>query len=172
MTSKYDGDGIKKYGRPPINFVIVLDTSGSMECSFSNDTSASKIQIAKESLVTLLKHLHPEDRFALIGFTEKATVVQDLKKWGECNQEALKTGILDLQASGGTNLEAGFQCAMDMFDNLEKNTNMNEEKYESRIMYLTDMNPTAGCTNKDGLFGEITCDSQCVHDIHWSGIGL
>lgn len=37
LNSKYDGDGIKRFGRRPVNLVFVLDTSGSMDSGFSGD---------------------------------------------------------------------------------------------------------------------------------------
>ncbi len=47
----FDGEGIRKYGRPKLNLVIVLDISGSMSSSFDDTSQAvdnrSKIAIAK-----------------------------------------------------------------------------------------------------------------------------
>ena len=46
LISKYDGEGIKKFGRPNAKIVILLDISGSM--------SGEKLETAKDCLVELL----------------------------------------------------------------------------------------------------------------------
>jgi hypothetical protein len=39
LNSKYDGDGIRKHGRPRAKVVFVLDVSGSMTLEFDKGTS-------------------------------------------------------------------------------------------------------------------------------------
>lgn len=55
FNSKYDGVG-SKVERPSLNLVIALDVSGSMGETFKGETSKMKIQVAQESLLTLLKY--------------------------------------------------------------------------------------------------------------------
>ncbi len=53
MNSKLDGDGLKKHGgRPPVNLVIILDVSGSMDSSFADKGDLKKLEVAKTSLIT------------------------------------------------------------------------------------------------------------------------
>ncbi len=53
MNSKLDGAGLKNHGgRPPVNLVIILDVSGSMNFSFADKGELNKLAVAKSSLVT------------------------------------------------------------------------------------------------------------------------
>lgn len=54
-SSCLDGEGLKKIGRPNLNLTILLDISGSMSNTFSGTgETKSKLEIAKESILTLL----------------------------------------------------------------------------------------------------------------------
>lgn len=56
FNSKYNGQGIVQ-GRPKLNLVIALDVSGSMGSPFQGETNKSKLDVAKESIITLLCQL-------------------------------------------------------------------------------------------------------------------
>jgi hypothetical protein len=100
MNSKYDGDGIKSFGRPPVKVIVLLDISGSMGCPFQEGEvihllirlrllspssspfsspspspfpcnwlkSRSKLEVAKESLFSILDQLKQNDHFGLVLF--------------------------------------------------------------------------------------------------------
>ena len=72
MTSKYDGNGIKKFGRAKCKLVIVLDISGSMGDSFNYKETKSKLDIAKSVMKSMLEHISPEDYYSLILFDDVA----------------------------------------------------------------------------------------------------
>lgn len=62
-------DGLYKHGgRPALNLVIVLDISGSMGDRFNSTEESSKLDVAKNSILTLLTKLNERDRFGLILF--------------------------------------------------------------------------------------------------------
>ena len=66
----------------PIDMVVVLDVSGSMnrnmECSSSSDVARNRLHVAKDSLKALLKRLRGNDRFGLATFTNVGTVLHNL----------------------------------------------------------------------------------------------
>ena len=64
--SKYDGEGIKKYGRPPAKVVVVLDISGSM---------GGYIKIVTNTLLNMLNRLGPDDYLGIVLFDDVAEVL-------------------------------------------------------------------------------------------------
>jgi hypothetical protein len=87
--------GITDFQRKKLNLVVVLDFSGSMGSPFDeyyydrfgnkveqkgdeSSMSKTKMQIADESVVALLSHLKPEDRFGLVIFSDDAFLVDPL----------------------------------------------------------------------------------------------
>ncbi len=69
FVSKYDGIGIKKYGRPPAKVVIVLDISGSM---------SGYMETVRTTLLNMLSKLRPDDYFGIVLFDNVAEVLQDM----------------------------------------------------------------------------------------------
>ncbi|KAJ5078364.1 inter-alpha-trypsin inhibitor heavy chain h3 [Anaeramoeba ignava] len=158
MKSKYDGEGIKKFGRPLINCVIVLDISGSMSMSFTgdwkrNENTSSKLEVAKRTIIGLTEHLKDDDYLGIVIFDDDAEVLIPLQKFGEMDMEKFKKTMKELDTRGGTNLEEGFIEGSRMIENHLKKFKGDEMKeYEHRILYLTDAHPTTGETRSDGLF--------------------
>lgn len=77
FNSKYDGEGIRTHGRPVINLVVALDISGSMSSSFVGDDesgeSASKLDVAKESILSILSQLKVSYLIVLLNICRKMT---------------------------------------------------------------------------------------------------
>ncbi len=78
FTSKYDGDGIKKYGRVPTKLIIVLDISGSME---------GYMKIVKNTLLNMLNRLGQNDYLGIILFDDVADILLEMQKWSELEKE-------------------------------------------------------------------------------------
>ncbi|MDD2755163.1 MAG: hypothetical protein PHS80_06490, partial [Methanothrix sp.] len=87
--------GMTDFQRKKLNLVVVLDFSGSMGSPFDEyyydrfgnrveqkddeaGNSKTKMQIADESVVALLNHLKPEDRFGMVLFSDDAFLVDPL----------------------------------------------------------------------------------------------
>jgi len=96
-------------GRPagrPLNLVLVLDNSGSME-------RADRVQIIRQALRVLANQLQPQDKLSVITFARTARLVADGitgDKAGEVTE-----AVSGLTPEGGTNLEEamnlGYQTA-------------------------------------------------------------
>jgi len=163
------------FKRPKLNLVVVLDISGSMGARFNryyydhgkktkNSDTKSKMQIANEAIVSMMKHLKPEDRFGVVLFDHEAYPVKPLRKVAATDMEAIKGHILALREKGGTNWSAGYKMGLHYFDNIPK------EGYENRIIFITDAMPNSGELNKDRLFG--MAKHAAKKGIHTTYIGV
>jgi len=107
------------FARPKTNFVVVLDISGSMSSSFdqyyydnfgkrieasAEESRKSKMQVANESLQALVNQLKPEDRLAIVLFSDDAVVAKPLRLVGETDLASLKKHIADIMPTNGTNM--------------------------------------------------------------------
>ncbi|UJR29673.1 hypothetical protein I4U23_017221 [Adineta vaga] len=141
LNSCYDGPGIRS-NNVRLELVITLDVSGSMSDRFEGEPGRTKVQIAQQSLLTLLKQLSPDDALGIVLFNSTATVLHPIEKVSSINKEQLEKDILKLRADGGTNITEAVKCATDLYHRRdEKNTNLkdNNHKISRRIFFLTDM---------------------------------
>jgi len=162
------------FKRPKLNLVVVLDISGSMGSRFDhyyydgkqrkNSDTKSKMQIANEAIVSMMKHLKPEDRFGVVLFDNNAYPVKRLRSVATTDMEAIKGHILALRQRGGTNWSAGYKTGLRYFDKVSK------EGYENRIIFITDAMPNSGELDKNRLFGMAKKASK--KGIHTTYIGV
>ena len=167
----------KHFERKKLNLVVVLDISNSMDSPFDqfyetdiykqlsncdewpwNVTSEwkkkSKLEIAKEAIIGLIKHLNSDDKFGMVLFSAKAYIAKKLDCISNTNISSLCANIMNIVELGGTNFEAGFKKGVKLFSNYhnDNNNNNNNNEYENRILYLTDAIPTHGSIKKGKLF--------------------
>ncbi|MCA1829075.1 MAG: VWA domain-containing protein [Myxococcales bacterium] len=89
--------------RVPVNAVMILDRSGSMH--------GMKIERAREAARALVQALGPEDRFAIVDFSNRArVVVPSTAATLDAKANALAL-ISAIQPGGGTNMSAAFDAA-------------------------------------------------------------
>jgi len=156
------------FKRNTLNLVIVLDISGSMGCSFGGG-GKTKMDIANTCLCSLLDHLNGDDRFGLVLFDTSADVFQPLSMVKKMDVAALKQRIVSqVKTRGGTDLECGYLAAKKMLDDIDKSED--DIVRSSRIIYLTDMNPNRGITDKNGLLG--LTKTYTEQDIYSTFIGV
>ncbi|QMU54891.1 MAG: VWA domain-containing protein [Nitrosopumilus sp.] len=178
--------GLKQsdFERKKLNLVVVLDVSGSMDSPFnryhydqygnrvyygnvSDDYTKSKIKVATESLASLIDNLNDDDKLSIVLFSNNAHLSKPLESMETTDKEQLKKNILQIYASGGTNMASGIQMGTSQFDEM---SDSNQFEYENRIIFLTDAMPNIGETRDDGLFGMIKDNAD--KNIHTTVIGI
>eukprot|EP01130_Rhizamoeba_saxonica_P010724 TRINITY_DN441_c0_g1_i3.p1 TRINITY_DN441_c0_g1~~TRINITY_DN441_c0_g1_i3.p1 ORF type:complete len:526 (-),score=132.58 TRINITY_DN441_c0_g1_i3:189-1766(-) len=141
FNSKCDGLGIDEYGRPALDLVLALDISGSMNSPFPGDNiSKSKIQVAKECILSFLSQIRDNDQFSLIVFNKTPSVIQPLQKWSDIDKDGLYTKIQGLRAGGGTTITNTMDMATSFYGQIT------DEERSRRIFFFTDME----VSNQDG----------------------
>lgn len=177
--------GIKEedFKRKKLNLVIVLDISGSMGSPFNqyyydrfgneveldeNESSdKTKMEIASKSVVALLDHLEDDDTFGMVLFDDQSYRAKPISQVGDTDMQAIKDHILEIQDSGGTNMEAGMEEGTELFREL---TELDPEEYENRIIFITDAQPNMGDTSEEGLAGMI--DKNAEKSIYTTFVGV
>ncbi|MEW6160121.1 MAG: von Willebrand factor type A domain-containing protein [Verrucomicrobiota bacterium] len=90
----------------PLNLVVLLDNSGSME-------RPDRVQVVRTALQVLARRLQPHDRISVVTFSRTPRLVVDGLEGGKPGE--LLARILNLNPEGGTNLEealkAGYETA-------------------------------------------------------------
>lgn len=94
--------------RRPTDVVIVLDRSGSM--------AGEKIEHARAAVRELLGQLGPEDRFALVTYSDGADIAVPLSPVDEGARAAWIGTIAEIQPNGSTNMSSGLDLGLDLID--------------------------------------------------------
>jgi Ca-activated chloride channel family protein len=178
--------GIKDFQRKKLNLMVVLDYSGSMGSPFDQyyydrfgnmmeanpsgrESSKTKMQIADESVVALLDHLRPDDRFGMVIFSDDAFLLDPLTDMADKNPDRLKSSILGIRETYGTNMEAGMQAGTAQFDRLLP---QGGSEYENRIIFLTDAMPNLGETGDLPLYRMLEENARKGIYTTFIGIGM
>jgi Ca-activated chloride channel family protein len=172
------------FARKKLNLMLVLDISGSMSSPFdayyydrfgkkpkveepAPDRSTTKLEAAKASLIALLDHLRPDDRFGLVLFDQYAYTALTMRPVAARNMATVKAHIRKLDARGGTHLDAGLAQATTLMGAVK---DADPTEFESRIVFLTDAMPNLGNTS-DKAFLERIADNARSR-IHTTVIGI
>lgn len=182
--------GIKEddFARKKLNLVVVLDISGSMGSPFNEyyydsfgnelpvdgwedlteeERAKTKMDIANESVVALTKHLSDEDRFGMVLFDDEAYLAKPMNLVGETDMDAIRDHILEIDDQGSTNMEDGYDMAMEL---LKEYADADQNEYENRIIFLTDAQPNTGSIGRGDLV-ELTEDAA-EESVYTSFIGV
>lgn len=163
------------FKRKNLNLVLVLDISGSMQSGFNSyyynleeeNESKTKMQVAKESINMLIDRLGPNDSLGIVLFESDSAVAKKLNLNSNTDLDAIKSHILEITSAGGTNFEAGYKDATELFEDYEL---INNEDYENRIIVLTDAMPNTGDTSEDGLLSMVKENAD--NEIYTTFIGI
>ncbi|MDQ1282479.1 MAG: Ca-activated chloride channel [Euryarchaeota archaeon] len=176
--------GIQDFQRKKLNLVVVLDFSGSMGSPFDeyyydrfgkkidgettgSGESKTKMQIADESVVALIDHLKPDDRFGMVVFSDEAFLLDPLTTVADKDEKRQKSRILSIKETYGTNMEAGMEKGTALFDQYLE---ADKSEYENRIIFLTDAMPNIGETGDIALYRML--DDNADHGIYTTFIGI
>ena len=113
------------------DLVLVLDQSGSMH--------GEKIEQAKRALRYVVQSLNPDDRFAILSFSDTTSSVSPSLAPATAEAVAAACSWIDsVRASGGTNLDLAVTQALRLFE---------DDSRPRFLILLTDGEPTVGETD-------------------------
>ena len=124
--------------RPPLNLVLLIDTSGSMG-------PENRLPLAKKAFRLLIDTLQPRDRVSMVVYAGSAGAVLEPTSGAE---KAKINGALDQLQSGGST--AGGQGLALAYTMAERNFDANAV---NRVMIATDGDFNVGITNPSELEG-------------------
>ena len=122
----------------PKDVVLVIDISGSMD-------DGRRIILAKEAATTIIDTLTVADRFAIVLFSDEASLMGDetgLIRATAGNKELMIEAIKSLEPKGGTNFYDAFNMAFNAIDETIKNERTSG--CNVAVLFLTDGVITVG----------------------------
>lgn len=123
------------YQRPPLDLVVVVDTSGSM----SQDARLDKVKVG---LHTLIDELEQTDRLSIVTFS---TNVEAIEPFGlELDRPKLHDLVDELVPNGGTNIYAGLDAGFGQLD-------LAPREHQRRVIFLSDGLATEGNTSGQAI---------------------
>lgn len=150
--------GLKEdeFERKKLNLVIVLDVSGSMSSPFDEyyydraghkkslhftEKNIQKMEVAKDSICSILDNLNSGDRLGIVLFNERAHLLQPMGRVNSGEIDDVIDQVHKIRADGSTNLASGMKMATEM---VSKYRGANPDEYENRIIFITDAMPNTG----------------------------
>ncbi|MFN4218525.1 MAG: VIT and vWA domain-containing protein [Candidatus Bipolaricaulia bacterium] len=140
----------------PKDIVFVIDVSGSM--------GGEKIQQAKQSLKYALGKLTPQDRVAIVAFSDTVTEFSSQLLSGDgLDRSQLEAFVDKLEAGGGTNINDALLRGLSFFVPNER---------LKMLVFLTDGLPTTGETDVNQIIENVTAkNAQLNARIFCFGVG-
>lgn len=111
---------------PQLTLVYIIDRSGSM--GIPGPSGVENIELAKEAMIRSIDFLQPTDRAGVVSFDTGASWIADIQP--VLDRFGLQTLIGTLRASGGTDIQTGYNLAADALTT--------ESSTRKHIILLTD----------------------------------
>lgn len=108
--------------RLPLNFVLLLDHSGSM--------AGDKLHTMKQAVNRIIDQLNQNDILSIVTFETRTKILIPAMPVGE--REMIKNRVDQIQDAGGTNLAPALRAALDQV------SRHHTENYINRLVLLTD----------------------------------
>jgi Ca-activated chloride channel family protein len=166
------------FERPPLELVVALDVSGSMNSPFDDyyhdeqgrrrevETGGqTKLAAATASLCALTERLDDDDRLGVVLYDHRAHVAKPLRDVGATDMDAVRRHVRDVSAGGGTNLADGFEAAADLLRGGDADA-------ERRVLFMTDMMPDTGTTDEEALVDLFADAAETGIHTTFVGMGL
>lgn len=124
----------------PKDIVFVVDVSGSMD--------GEKLQQAKQSLKYAIGKLSPQDRVAVVAFSDTVTEFSAQLVSGDgLDRSQLEAFVDKLEATGGTNINDALLRGLSLFESNDR---------LKMLVFLTDGLPTTGETDVTQIVKNVT----------------
>lgn len=142
MTAQAMGKEVETTKVKPMDIVLVLDQSGSMEDKFSDGTRQSTMKKAVNSFIGEVAAKYSKDanhHMAIVTFSDEAKTLAEwtaVDKNGEATLISKISGLTDTP-SGATNVGAGMELAQNLM-----NSSKDEEGRLKTVIVFTDGVPT------------------------------
>jgi Ca-activated chloride channel family protein len=130
----------RREAKKPVDLVVVMDVSGSME--------GEKINAARSSLIEFINLLDDRDRLEIILFSDELVTLTPLSRLGDKRDDVLRrvAGVIE---GGDTRLYDAIQMA---YDELQQE---GDRDHIRSIVALTDGNDTASTVGLDALMTSV-----------------
>ncbi|GAB6905540.1 von Willebrand factor, type A [Desulfosarcina cetonica] len=143
---------------PAADLVIVLDRSGSME--------GQKLQDARQAVIRLLDQLGPDDRLALVTYSDGVQTPSALVPITANNHRRLSALVQRVTSGGGTNLGGGLKQGIDLM------TQAPGAERQRKVILISDGLANQGITDPAALGIMATAAVEHRFSISTVGVGL
>ena len=142
-----------------VDLICIIDVSGSMK--------GDKIDLVKESLISLVNLMTKDDRLALIPFASSASSNRfNLDYMTSDNQKAVKNFINSLTASGGTYIYSGLKAGLDLL-----NDNYQSGERIASMILLSDGVDKSNANSESKFREALKSKSDYIFTLHSFGYG-
>ena len=148
----------KVESRKPLVLIAMIDVSGSMQISSSNDMKGgedvgiSRLGLVKHALKTVVSTMNKEDKMALITFSGKAKMCLEATDVNDAGKDVIFEEIKKMYADGCTNIWDALRIGM-----IEA---QKYKEYNTCLMLFTDGEP-----NENPPMGIIPTLKEAISDI-------
>lgn len=157
LVLQADVDSVRDVARLPGDLVVVLDRSGSM--------SGEKIAHARAAVAALVDRLGPQDRFALVTYSDSAELRIPLATaTPEAKRGWLET-VARVPSDGGTNLSAGLDLGLGAVEASRM------AGRAPRVILISDGLANQGDVSREGLRGRASRATSGEYALSTIGVG-
>jgi Ca-activated chloride channel family protein len=143
--------------RRPTDVVIVLDRSGSM--------TGEKMEHAAAAVRELVGQLGAEDRFALVTYSDEATIAIPLARAGDRARRAWASAVGEIRPDGSTNMSSGLDLGLDLIEGARAAGRV------PRVILISDGLANVGDPSPDGLTRRARRAAQGEYMLSTVGVG-